>query len=231
MKHILFSFCLFASVAFGIERDQINAMLQTAATNQGNAYLAGRNAITNECASNLALLAQAGNDASLSWQQRLTARIAYERIARGSEIETLRAYNWRQHPGYDANWERYITGPVAQLWRITVPHFIKTGLWYYYVELSWKRTGETAITNDRRIKDEWPYWCRMAVAGQPENPYKNSPGIAATMGYDPTIAPTEQPEVYYLRLVMTNQEEKGLSLTQSTEPPFRLGTNLVVFAP
>ena len=171
MKNLIATLCLLPLAAWGIDREQLDAMLQTAATNQGPAYLAARTAIIDGGTNALPTLAQAGSDAHLSWQQRLVARIAYERIARGKEIDALRSYDWRTHPGYDAKWEGYIVGPSAQLWRIAIPRFAEKALWYYYIELTWKFTGETAITRDRRLIADWPRWCRDALANQAEIAY------------------------------------------------------------
>lgn len=46
----------------------------------------------------------------------------------------------------------------------------KLGTWYYFIELTWKNTGETA-TNCKLGKSfdkQWVEWCRDVVRGQPE---------------------------------------------------------------
>jgi hypothetical protein len=120
-------------------------MLASAATNRGSAYLEARAEIL-ACGTNaLPALGRFAVETDLTWQQRLVARICYERLFRGADIDTLRAYDWRTDKGYDKKWERYITGPATKLGTIIVPKCHEIGLWYYYVELTWKETGELPV--------------------------------------------------------------------------------------
>lgn len=195
MKHILLIICLLPFAACGVERNELDKMLSSAATNQGSAYLAVRNEITALGTNALPMLEQTGCDAKVSWQQRLVARICYERLARGKDIEALRVYNWRTHPKYDADWNKYITGPSMKLWQIAIPRFIEVGLWYYYIELTWKNTKEAAITKDKRLIEEWPGWCRQALDGQPE-----AVSLPLIMGErlknDPALEQRDSREIY-----------------------------------
>lgn len=171
MKRLLVLLCLLPIAVWGVERNELDKMLAAAATNQSADYLVARNEIANLGTNVLDQLAQAGKDASLSWQQRLVARICYERLVRGKEVAALRTYDWQTHPGYDVKWKNYIIGPSARLGLIAIPYFAEKGLWYYYIELTWKRTGETPSTRDRRLVAAWPRWCRLALANQPEREY------------------------------------------------------------
>jgi len=231
MKLFLYVACICATAVFGVEQSRFNTLLTTATTNQGVGYTDNRNEIVALGTNALPLLTQALTDTNRLWQEHLTARICYERIARGKDVDALRNHDWRLHPGFDPGWEKSMVGPKLKMWRITIPYLIDQGLWYYYIELTWKHTGELAVSPLWRINDSWLRWCQTAVAGQPEGLYNDSPRIAESLGYDSKIAPTSQPEVVYLRLVMEGRAERGASLTHFPEPPFRLGTNLVHVAP
>jgi hypothetical protein len=171
MKHHLFILCLLPLFVQAIDRDQIDKMLTAAVTAQSNAYIEARATITNLGTNALPMLAQAGNDATLSWQQRLVARIGYERIERTHAIETLRSRDWRKYPGYDPRWERSMVGPGVKMFELVVPVLTKEGLWYYYIEVTWKKTGELALSPLMNINDLWSQWCRLALAGRPEEEY------------------------------------------------------------
>jgi hypothetical protein len=172
-------------------------MLTAAVTAQSNAYIEARATITNLGTNALPMLGQAACDATLSWQQRLVARICYERIARGAEIGILCHYDWRVYPPYSAPRGKLIfhtnqvgtivssevqppggrftsiLGPQTDMGQYVVPKFRAAGLWYYYVELTWKQTGENGMLapRDPRFEQVWPYWSRIALADHPEEEY------------------------------------------------------------
>ena len=159
-------------VAQALEREKLNSMLAAAAGAQSNAYLEARQAILDLGSDVLSALAQAAVDPALTWQQRLVARISYERIARGADIEKLRRYDWRRHPDYHRRWEEDILGASAYLEKIIMPTCKEYGLWYYYLEMKWKLTGELAIDPfDSRINKQWIGWCVHSVWGEPEDYY------------------------------------------------------------
>ena len=114
------------------------------------------------------LLAKAAVDQELSWQQRLTARICYERIQRGDDIEALRRYDWREHPDFNVEWQRSMVGPGYKMYDLVVSRLVELGLWYYNIELTWKQTQEWTLAEIYRVSLSWNYWCRCAVTGQPE---------------------------------------------------------------
>jgi hypothetical protein len=49
-------------------------------------------------------------------------------------------------------------------------HGHKLDCWYYFIELTWKNTGETAINCElgESFDKQWVEWCRDIVRGQPE---------------------------------------------------------------
>ena len=170
--------CFLSCVCMAVDREQLNVMLTAAATTQGKAYLEARDPIVKLGQDAKPLLVQAATDASLTWQQRLVARICYERMTRAADIEALRRYDWRTHPQYDKQWEMCIVGPGVRLGTIVVPKCTETGLWYYYIEMAWRDTGEYAvwpfdprINDTRTLSESWLGWCMSAVQGQPESYY------------------------------------------------------------
>lgn len=163
--------CLLPYAAWGVERTELDKMLDTAATNQSESYILARNAITNEGTKIITLLTQAGSDSNLSWQQRLVARICCEQIARSSEVDALRHCDWRKLPGYNVQWEKSMLGPGFKMTAIAVPHLASAGLWYYYIEMSWKLNIERDKTSFKDSNKYIPWWGRMALAGQPEQQY------------------------------------------------------------
>jgi hypothetical protein len=126
-------------------------MLATAATNRGSAYLEARAEILAPGTNALPALGRCAVALDMPWQQRLVARICYERLSRSADIAALWAYDWRTDKGYDKQWEQHILGPTANLGKIVVPKCREVGLWYYYVELMWKETGELP-TCDKCLK-------------------------------------------------------------------------------
>lgn len=169
MRGIFLSLCFVATVGLGVERTQLDVMLQTAATNSGPAYLVARTALTNACVLHPTMLATAATDTSLTWQQRLAARIAYERLVREPDIAALRVFNWQTHPLYDVKWEMCIVGPYEGIRTIAIPEITRCGLWYYYIELIWKNTQETSDSRIPRLATAWPWWCVEVVKTEPES--------------------------------------------------------------
>lgn len=173
MRHLILSICLVANVGFCFERAQLDTLIQAAATNCGPEYLAARVAITSACAQSPGFLMEAANDKARTWQHRLVARIAYERIFRGQDIEALRNYNWEKDPAFEAKWLNKIVGPIEGVRSIAIPEMVQYGLWYYYIELNWKNTREVTVSAIPRLKGDWAWWCREAVGYGPERIYLN----------------------------------------------------------
>ncbi len=220
MKNLLFILCLLPLSVQAIERAQLDTMLAVAATAQSNAYIEARAAIVNLGTNALPMLAQAGTDATLSWQQRLVARICYERIERADAIAALRRHDWLAYPPYkpkehgrlvikplpDGTHVTEVQPPGASLMPVTgrsplmgdyvVPECQKAGLWYYFIELTWKQTEEGPLKSpDVRFAETWPVWCRLALAGQPEESYL-SLAKAERLKNDPTLENRENVQFY-----------------------------------
>jgi len=154
-----------------IEPVQLNQKLEAAAIAEFGAYMEARTDITVLGVDALPELARAAENPSLTWQQRLVARICYERIARSRDIEALRTLDWRQHSKFDQDWERNLSGPSRLMQPLAISHLAEVGLWYYYIEVTWKQTDELAVSPLRHINEHWQRWCRMALAGRPEEVY------------------------------------------------------------
>jgi hypothetical protein len=138
--------CGLAAVCVAAGEDsRLRALLASAATNRGSAYLGTRAEIVALGTNALPELGRYAIVSDLTWQQRLVARICYERLSRGSDIEALRTYDWRTDKGYDKRWENFINGPAIKMGSIIVPRCREVGLWYYYIELTWKETAEIPV--------------------------------------------------------------------------------------
>jgi hypothetical protein len=169
MKRLFILICGLAAVSAAAGEDsRFRDMLASAATNRGNAYLEARAEILAPGTNALPALGRCAVSADLTWQQRLVARICYERLVRGADIEALRVYNWSADPGYNKEWEKSIVGPGFKMGSIVVPKCREVGLWYYYVELTWKETGEDLNNRDNGVRGRWPHWCLDAVAKESE---------------------------------------------------------------
>jgi hypothetical protein len=171
MKTIKIILCLLSLEAYAVQHSGLEQRLEDAANASGGVYVEVRDSIMALGDDALPALARAAGDTSLVWQQRLVARICYERIAGGKEIEALRVHDWRQHPGFDLNWLKNLSGPGRLMQPLAISYLVEVGLWYYYVEMTWKQTGELTVSSLRHIDDHWQRWCRMALAGRPEEVY------------------------------------------------------------
>jgi hypothetical protein len=171
IKFLVFLTCLVPFSAMAIEYDTLTTLLANAAEAQSNAYIEVRTTIVDFGTNAIPSLAQAAVDQNLSWQQRLSARICYEHIERGDEIEELRRYNWREHPDFDLDWERSMAGPGLKMSELVISRMFEWGLWYYYIETTWKQTEEWPLVRIRRICEHWNPWCRAVLKGQPEEMY------------------------------------------------------------
>lgn len=171
MKAMILILCLFSLEAYAVQYSGMEQRLEEAANVSGGVYVEVRNSIVALGDDALPELVRAAKNPSLTWQQRLMARICYERIARGKEIEALRTHDWRQHPGFDRDWENTLGGPGFRMQPLAISYLAEVGLWYYYIELTWKQTGELTVSPPRNINEHWQRWCRMALAGRQEEVY------------------------------------------------------------
>lgn len=143
MRRMICLMCGLVSMGVAAGDDaQLRDMLASAATNRGSAYLEVRTAILAPGTNALPSLGRCAVASDMTWQQRLVARICYERITRGADFEALWAYDWRTDKSYDKKWEQLIVGPSFKMGSIVVPKCREVGLWYYYIELTWKETNE-----------------------------------------------------------------------------------------
>lgn len=235
MKRIFCILCLLPLSVQAIERAQLDKMLAGAATAQSNAYIEARATIAGLGTSALPMLAQAGSDATLSWQQRLVARICYERIERADAIAALCHHDWRAYPPYSAPRAKLILhtnevgksvssevqppgarftsilGPQTDMGQYVVPKCQEAGLWYYFVELTWKETGENASLKPRdpRFERVWPWWCRKALEGQPEESFLTS-AIIERLQNDQELVDRENLEFY--KNLLKAQEAEAVSV-------------------
>jgi hypothetical protein len=171
VKALRIVLCLLSLDTYAVQYSGMERRLEEAADASGAMYVEVRNGIVSSGVDALPELARAAENPSLTWQQRLMARICYERIARGKEIEALRTHDWRQHPGFDRDWEKNLSGPGRLMQPLAFSYLAEVGLWYYYIEMTWKQTGELTVSPLRNINEHWQRWCRMALAGRPEEVY------------------------------------------------------------
>lgn len=163
---------LFAANAYAIDQAQIDSMVARAAVAQSSEYLRARDEILDTGTNALPFLGRAAVSTNVSWRHRLEARICYERILRFADIRALRATDWNDDPGYNKDWRHNITGDSYSLGAVVTPKCRELGLWYYYIELTWKNTREySTSTRERstlRFNAAWPWYLSAAVTNQPE---------------------------------------------------------------
>ena len=167
MKRILTLGILVTINAFSIERKELLSLIEDASVKRESAYVEVRNKIVGYDTNALPLLVEFAMDEFLPWQQQLVARICYERILRKEEIEKVIATNWYAHPKFNPEWNEYRSGPERNMKDMVVGELKAVGLWYYYLELEWKMTGEKAETRGNNT-DRWISWCTLAVKDNPE---------------------------------------------------------------
>jgi hypothetical protein len=218
MRRIFLLLCFLPFSVQALDRPQLDKLLASAAAITGKGYLETRNGILDLGKDALSLLAQAAADSKLTWQERLVARICYERMTRGEEIEALRRYDWRSHSHYDKQWEMSIVGARIRLGTIVTPTCVENGLWYYYVEMAWKETEEYALhpfnpMNDTRsLSASWLGWCMGALGGQPESYYLMK-ALAERLDLDPALSDSLHVE-YYRYLLEKKQTDAVPILVQ-----------------
>ncbi|NLB66064.1 MAG: hypothetical protein GX803_06320 [Lentisphaerae bacterium] len=192
MRRWVILLMLCAGSGWAGEVGDVRQRLAEVAAAEGAEYMELRDRVAAEVSADL--LFQAANDDRLTWQLRLVARICCERIAREHELADLLNEDWRAYPPYQPrNIGRLVftqmpdgshaaeirpagsnigsprSGPSSLMDSYVVAYCQKTALWYYYIEQTWKQTGEGPLNiADARLIEKWPSWCRMALAGRPE---------------------------------------------------------------
>lgn len=177
MKTMILLLCLLPTFVQALDAPQLERLLAKVAPAQSNVYVEARDEIVALGSNAIPLLAQASENQALTWQQRLVARICHERISRASVLRELLSTDWQSYPPYqnpgDAKYGS-ILGSHIYMGEYVVPKCKEAGLWYYYLELTWKKTGETSQLRPRRdtkFEKAWPDWCLKALKGQPEDQY------------------------------------------------------------
>ena len=166
MKKVLALFVMMTANVFAVEKKELMPLIEEASTKRESAYLEVRNRIAALGTNALPLLADIAVDEALPWQQRLVARICYERIERKEEIKKLIETDWYKHPDFNPEWRQFLPGPEGHMGGLVMPALKEAG-WYYCLEFAWKDTGEKGNIIDKRL-DLWAYWCVLAVKDNPE---------------------------------------------------------------
>ncbi len=158
-------------MAYGAGQTDFSHMIRSAAESSGATYIVRRDAVVALGETALPWLAEAATDESLTWQERLTARICFERIAREDDIRELLGHDWQQHPNYQGGLV-HIVGRHVGMGQYVRPEMRKTGLWYTYIETVLKRTGEAAVPSfDKKFDQSWPGWAKAVIWEEPERQY------------------------------------------------------------
>jgi len=230
MKRVL-TLALFATLnTFALERKELMPLIEQASTKREAAYVEMRNKIVEYGTDVLPLLADLAVDESLPWQQRLVARICYERIERKEDIENLLATDWYKHPNFDPNWGLVIMGPEGGIIaNLVMPEIRRLGLWYYCIEEMWKMTGEKWKHLHRADLLEWS--CVSFVKDTPEERIWFLRVCSDLM----TLPPPPPPRFNWPRSTLFQQEKPDSAYVLehrapppvTEEPPFRLGTNII----
>ena len=243
MKRILALLSIIATAnVFAVEKQQLMSLITEASIKRESAYVEVRDRIVNLGTNVLPLLADFAMEESLSWQQRLVARICYERIERKETIEKLLATDWYKHPKINPDWPPLIIGSDPYIAELVNADVKEAGVWYYCLELEWKMTGEKG--NLREGGRGYSYWtsaCTSAVKDNPEERVWFLRVCADLMAMSP--AP---PRVGWLRSTLGREKWAGdfqsfpipkpdaafllehhAPSPVTEEPPFRLGTNII----
>ena len=169
-KMLLLVTLMTATTVVAVDRQQLMPLIESAAINRESAYVKVRNKIVEYGEDALPLLAEIAVDESLAWKQQLVARICKERIERREEIEKLLAIDWYKHPDFDPMQPPPIIGVEGLIGeRIIIPALTEQQLWYYYLEVEWKTTGELGKLNRTPwFPDNWINCCVSAVKDSPE---------------------------------------------------------------
>jgi len=224
MKRILL-FVTMMTVAngFAVEKKELLPLIETSATAIGNVYLETRDKIVGFGANALSALGILAVDGTLTWQQQLVARICYERIERREDIKDLLKIDWYSHPNFDPDWNKFIMGPEVAMRDMVTPDLMKIGLWYYYLEVQWKNTGEIAAL--RNSPHLWKSWCSEAVKDSPEERIWFLRLCTEFMA-DPD-APNSNPKLYFMLQAEKMTDEESLRLRKiggySTKLDQRIG--------
>ncbi len=170
MKHLIAPTIALFSVVQLSYAASLPDLLKQAATNDGGSYLETRNEVVAMGTNALPELCRLAGDKDEPWNVHLVARICIERIVSSNRIDALRQKEWLKDPEFDKTTRIPINGPVNIIVPLVTKRFKEEGLWYYYVEMNWKNTGEGSL--DRRLgnsrSEVWPVYGKIGLDGEPE---------------------------------------------------------------
>jgi hypothetical protein len=151
----------------------LSELLTKTICSSGTNYIRARNNIITHGKTLLPALQTATEDRSLNWQQRLMARICVEWMTRGSEVDALRAHSWETDPERELQMGGSIIGLGDDIWFLAAKRFKERRLWYYYLEILLKETGEYSVgCRHPSVSRYWPRYARNALYGEPEDFYR-----------------------------------------------------------
>lgn len=113
-----------------------------------------RKELVSDGSNDVSVLTAISTNRSERWQIRLVAGIAAERILKGAEIDALVNREWQKEPGYNKEWIEFREGPVIGLTPLIIKRCKEMGLWWHYMEVVWKETGE----HSKKVHMREDYW-------------------------------------------------------------------------
>ena len=213
---------------FALEQAELLPLIKEASQKNGDVYVKARDKIVGYGTNAIPILGTVAVNETFSWQERLTARICYERIERKEDIEKLLAIDWYNHPDFDPSWNEFITGPEGCMALIVTPEMKKAGLWYYYLEREWKLLGEDGKIRKNRL-NPWVGCCSLAIKDNQEERIWFLRICADLMGAIP-----QPPRIGWLQTTLSREGKPDSDFVLEhrmppsvPEPPFRLGTNII----
>ena len=223
-----------ATNAFTLERKELMPLIEEAAVKRESAYVEVRDKVVGYGAGALPLLVELAVEGDLPWQQRLVARICYERIKRIEDIEKLLVTDWYNHPGFEPRWNLLITGPEGPMGKLVVADMEKAGLWYYYLEVVWKITNEDGKIFRKRNPESWAGGGALVVKESPEERIWFLRVCSEILKDAPDLDPFRSRAGWLHSTLLREGKADSAYLLEhrapppiSEEPPFRLGTNII----
>lgn len=134
-------FCC-AQIGFAQTNALLCPFLERAVTATGAEYIVARKQLVSDGSNDVSALMAISTNSAERWQVRLVAGIAAERILKGAEIDALINREWQKEPSYNKEWNEFREGPVVGLKPLIIRRCKELGLWWHYMEVVWKETGE-----------------------------------------------------------------------------------------
>jgi len=235
MKRILVLVTVMTANVFAVERQQLMPLIEEASTNREATYVEARDKVVAFGTNALPLLAELAIDETISWQQRLAARICYERIERKEDIKKFLSTDWHSHPKIDPSKMLAITGPEGYLAGLAEADMKEIGLWYYCLELEWKMTGEKGNLREYAGYCFWTSACTRAVKDNPEERIwflRICTDLIVSIPPAPNFSPTR---IRWIHIELERAQKPDATYVLehrapppvTEEPPFRLGTKVI----